>query len=949
MSGIQEAFSIEYSKSDRSTCKNCGSGLSKGELRVGHGKPGQYHDGLEYSYFHVKCKIKSVKILSDLKGWETLRWDDQMTIRTKHFPNDTSANAALDTQRKEYINALWKIQDQLSDSVLKGPQIKSIIEENKGRVEKVPGDVLVGILSDWLLLGRTGSCPTCKNFHVGFNSVEYKCYGYVTGFTKCDWKGTTIKRHKIVIPSSLKANQLKFIENFKFSKDYPKDVCNYDGDDDDEEEDEEEKEESSDSEAEESEPESVDSDVVQSDPESGDEQVSKTKKTKKKDQEDAVPIGSELYGMVFIIAGNQKNLDPSPSELKSLINDHGGSVVETVAKANIMISCDDEVKKSKPTKKVSDAIDSIPIFPTSWLQDLVDRKNEGIELRKSSISSKYVIEPSECQDDYELVTTKYVAPKKATTSTTSTKSSSTLLKKRKEPEKKEIIFKKKPKMGSDILKPDDEISSIYNIYMEDDQTYGTITYNVMLNLVDIHSGYNKFYKIQLLNNNNTYIVFLKWGRIGKTMGSKQELFTSKKGAKELFSSKFEYFTGITWGDHHSFEKKPGKYYMVSLDDGWDDDNDELESAIKKNKSSDNSQKMLASLSTPSNLAPRTIELIKLMFDQEMMKKQLASMKVDIDKMPLGKISKKQIMDGYQVLAEIQEILSRPNGNTSTAPLSDCANRFYSLIPHNFGSNLPPIINTNEMLKEKMDLIEAFIDIEIANKLKKQSENTEGNLIDNHYKSLKTNLAPLDKDSELYKTLVSYAHKSHDTSYFDFGLKVEDIFEVEREGEVSRFDPWKKNDNKMLLWHGSRLTNWCGIISQGLRIAPPEAPKTGYRFGKGVYFADCISKSASYCFTSKQSPTALMILCEVALGKMNELKHDKYMEKAPSGTHSTKALGMSIPNPKEYVKVDNDIVVPAGSIIKTGTNTSCSHNEFIVYDVSQIRIKYILKVNVQNKY
>ena len=33
--------------------------------------------------------------------------------------------------------------------------------------------------------------------------------------------------------------------------------------------------------------------------------------------------------------------------------------------------------------------------------------------------------------------------------------------------------------------------------------------------------------------------------------------------------------------------------------------------------------------------------------------------------------------------------------------------------------------------------------------------------------------------------------------------------------------------RMLLWHGSQLTNWVGIISQGLRIAPPEAPVTGY--------------------------------------------------------------------------------------------------------------------------
>lgn len=33
--------------------------------------------------------------------------------------------------------------------------------------------------------------------------------------------------------------------------------------------------------------------------------------------------------------------------------------------------------------------------------------------------------------------------------------------------------------------------------------------------------------------------------------------------------------------------------------------------------------------------------------------------------------------------------------------------------------------------------------------------------------------------------------------------------------------------RTLLWHGSRLSNWVGILSQGLRVAPPEAPVTGY--------------------------------------------------------------------------------------------------------------------------
>ncbi len=73
--------------------------------------------------------------------------------------------------------------------------------------------------------------------------------------------------------------------------------------------------------------------------------------------------------------------------------------------------------------------------------------------------------------------------------------------------------------------------------------------------------------------------------------------------------------------------------------------------------------------------------------------------------------------------------------------------------------------------------------------------------------------------------------------------------------VGKDQPYKPEvGNRQLLWHGSRLTNWVGIFSQGLRIAPPEAPCTGYmsvvcyvvvfrlthcRFGKGVYFADMV--------------------------------------------------------------------------------------------------------------
>jgi poly [ADP-ribose] polymerase len=42
-----------------------------------------------------------------------------------------------------------------------------------------------------------------------------------------------------------------------------------------------------------------------------------------------------------------------------------------------------------------------------------------------------------------------------------------------------------------------------------------------------------------------------------------------------------------------------------------------------------------------------------------------------------------------------------------------------------------------------------------------------------------------------------------------------------------------------------IYNFLGILSQGLRIAPPEAPSTGALFGKGLYFADMFGKANSY--------------------------------------------------------------------------------------------------------
>ncbi|CAF5066349.1 unnamed protein product [Rotaria sp. Silwood1] len=138
------------------------------------------------------------------------------------------------------------------------------------------------------------------------------------------------------------------------------------------------------------------------------------------------------------------------------------------------------------------------------------------------------------------------------------------------------------------------------------------------------------------------------------------------------------------------------------------------------------------------------------------------------------------------------------------------------------------------------------------------------------------------------------------------------------------------------------------MSQGLRIAPPEAPITGHMFGKGLYFADMSSKSANYCYPDRNKNTGLLLLSEVALGKWNELTHaDINANKLPAGLSSVKGLGSVAPNEKNQVKIDGDLIIPMGPAESaTAPNAkyyTLNYNEFIVYDTKQVRMRYLIKL------
>lgn len=462
---------------------------------------------------------------------------------------------------------------------------------------------------------------------------------------------------------------------------------------------------------------------------------------------------------------------------------------------------------------------------------------------------------------------------------------------------------------------------------------GKDVYDVMLNQTNLQFNNNKYYLIQLLEDDGSksYSVWMRWGRVGKVG---QNSLTACGGdllkAKDLFKKKFLDKTKNEWENRDLFDKVPGKYDLVFMDYSSND------------KEENKTETDAAPVKNPCSLDAQVQSLLEMICDLKAMEECVLEMKFDTRKAPLGKLTTEQIRAGYAALKKIEECLKKKGSNRE---LLDACNQFYTRIPHDFGLRPPPIIRSEEELKEKIELLEALSDIQIAVKMVQSSGDSEEHPLDRQYKSLHCGLQPLQASAHEYQVIERYLQSTHASTHRDYTMTVLDIFSVDREGETDNF--LKDIHNRTLLWHGSRLSNWVGILSKGLRIAPPEAPVTGYMFGKGIYFADMSSKSANYCFANQSNNVGLLLLCEVALGDCNELFDADYeANNLPSGKHSTKGLGRTGPHPKNAVTLDG-MTVPMGPGVSTGAaknqGYSLLYNEFIVYNPSQARMRYLLRV------
>ena len=147
--------------------------------------------------------------------------------------------------------------------------------------------------------------------------------------------------------------------------------------------------------------------------------------------------------------------------------------------------------------------------------------------------------------------------------------------------------------------------------------------------------------------------------------------------------------------------------------------------------------------------------------------------------------------------------------------------------------------------------------------------------------------------------------------------------------------------------------------------------------KGIYTADAFAKSVDYCsgVSDKQGERCFMLLCEVALGNMQEIGVPRVKENAeaegeeeneeedeeeeadeeeevdyenpPDSTkfQSRKVYGQRVPDPKHTVTLNSGVQMPVGTLIDsriTGGYFRGYYSEYIVFDEAQVALRYLIQ-------
>ncbi|XP_062511361.1 poly [ADP-ribose] polymerase 2-like [Corticium candelabrum] len=177
----------------------------------------------------------------------------------------------------------------------------------------------------------------------------------------------------------------------------------------------------------------------------------------------------------------------------------------------------------------------------------------------------------------------------------------------------------------------------------------------------------------------------------------------------------------------------------------------------------------------------------------------------------------------------------------------------------------------------------------------------------------------------------YVKTTHAKTHDQYILDVLDVFFIDKKSTFTDI--------------GNRLTDWVDILSEGLKIAPPEAPVTGYMVS---ILLISVRRVQTIVLLLAPKNVGLLLLCDVSLGTTNDLLAADYdADQLPRGKQSVMGKGRIARDPGNIHTMSDGCVVPLGPTCDTkvhnphGYTLNC--NEYVIYDVKQIKMRYLVKL------
>lgn len=361
------------------------------------------------------------------------------------------------------------------------------------------------------------------------------------------------------------------------------------------------------------------------------------------------------------------------------------------------------------------------------------------------------------------------------------------------------------------------------------------------------------------------------------------------------------------------------------------------------------------------MEPEARELLSRLADPDAIQRDAFAAGYSALELPLGKVTRNMVREAFTWLKAIERELSRPEARADV--LQTLSRSFHAVVP--LQEHLSEVIpDSPDKMKDLLRVVEMLADVEAAHtqwRLMLASAEgatasqgqAQGDHVAELYKSLKCEVSPVLEGTEDWCLVQQYVHGTCFEEEQTFRLALRSLFSVFRPAEQARFGKHAQSPNRVLLWYGARLTAWLGLLAQGLRLPPKEAPDMGYEFGKGLYFTDMVGFALQACHAAEGN-RAFLLLAEVGLGVSRQLPAaDCRADRLPPGVQSVISPGSIVPDPSGDLRLPDGVRVPAGprrvvSSTPLATGAPPTYNKFVVYNPAQVRMRYLVEVELLGK-